>query len=158
MIDGFFFIYLFLGFILLILQVSFIPVLLPEPLQPDILVIIVFYAGFSSPTWIGALTAFSLGYLIDLFSGTLLGVSSFSMVVIFLFVYYITRHVDIKNNYFRFFGAMVLEFFYLLLLYLLQYLFHGGEPSFSFTSIVFPRMLTTGILSPLLIGIFERYI
>lgn len=151
-----FFFYLILGLFFLVLQTSFISFVLPKHLQPDILLIIVFFVSFRFTNWNGVLTAFFLGYIVDLFSGSLLGTSSFSFVVISLLVYLLAKKIDFNSPYMRLIGGIILEAIYLFILLSLNYIFHESRMPLSVGSVVIPRVIITGLFSPFFIFIFER--
>src|SRR5262249_59005932 len=67
------------------------PVLLPASLAPNLLLLLVVYLGvhrFGAP---GAIGAFLLGYFLDTFSGTLLGLHAFAFTAVYLGVHQIAR-------------------------------------------------------------------
>ena len=79
------------GVIAMLLQTTVFPVLLPAGLAPNLLLVLVVYLGvFQFGAW-GAVGAFALGYFLDTFSGTLLGLQAFSFTVIYLGVHHVAR-------------------------------------------------------------------
>ena len=151
-----FLVYLFLGAVFLVLESSVIAFILPKYLQPDLLLIIVFFVGFKFATWNGVLIAFCLGYLTDLFSGNVLGISSFALIADYLIVYFMVKRIYFNSLYPQLSGGIILEFIYLSLIFILSSLFQEGNVVLSFCRTVLPRAIITGIFTPFLIMFFER--
>jgi rod shape-determining protein MreD len=79
------------GVVSMLLQTVVFPVLLPASLAPNLLLVLVVYLGvqqFGAP---GALGAFVLGYFLDTFSGTLLGLHAFAFTAVYLGVHHVAR-------------------------------------------------------------------
>jgi len=75
----------------MLLQTTVFPVLLPAGLAPNLLLVLVVYLGvqqFGAP---GAIGAFLLGYFLDTFSGTLLGLHAFAFTAVYLGVHQVAR-------------------------------------------------------------------
>ncbi len=151
-----FLVYLFLGAVFLILQASVIAFILPKHFQPDIILIIVFFVGFRFATWNGVLIAFCLGYLADLFSGNVLGISSFALIIDYLIVYFMVKSLYFNNFYPQLLGGIILELIYIYLIFILSYLFQERTVVLSFSGMALPRAIVTGILTPFLIMLFEH--
>lgn len=118
-------IYLPIGFLYLILQSSLSTFLLPRFFYVDAILVIVFFIAQRSGGWSDVMAAFLLGYIHDLFSTFPLGMTSISLLIIFLLVYYVARVMEFRNPYTIISGAAVLEGTHLFLLFVLQYLFQG---------------------------------
>ena len=79
------------GIASMLLQTAVFPVLLPSSLAPNLLLVLVVYLGvhqFGAP---GAIGAFLLGYFLDTFSGTLLGLHAFAFTAVYLGVHQVAR-------------------------------------------------------------------
>src|SRR5262249_36861487 len=79
------------GIASMLLQTAVFPVLLPSSLAPNLLLVLVVYLGvhqFGAP---GAIGAFLLGYFLDTFSGTLLGLHAFAFAAVYLGVHQVAR-------------------------------------------------------------------
>jgi len=81
-----------------LLQTTLLPWLLLGRATPDLLLIICVYLGLHRHTAGGATGAFLLGYLEDAFSGTMVGVNSFGMTVVYLVVYLTSRRLWVDNT------------------------------------------------------------
>jgi rod shape-determining protein MreD len=71
---------------------------LPLPVVPDLLMILAVYLGVRHPTVGGALGAFLLGYFVDTFSGTLLGLNAFALSAVYVGVHLIARHLWLERG------------------------------------------------------------
>ncbi len=74
------------AFAMLLIQSSFARLLAPQPLSPYLGLPLVFAVGIAPgiPLVRGALTAFAIGYLYDVFTGNPMGIHTFACVVGFL--------------------------------------------------------------------------
>lgn len=80
-------IYFGCGLVFLLLQSTLIPWLLPAYLRPSLLLILLIYLGLNEQFRSGALLAYLLGCLLDVFSGHFLGLYGF----VFLTIFFLTR-------------------------------------------------------------------
>ena len=65
---------------------------------PDLLLILCVYLGLREHNVGGATGAFLLGYLLDSFSGSLVGLNAFAMTTVYLMVYLISRRLWMDNT------------------------------------------------------------
>ncbi len=75
--------YLITGITLIVLQTAVLPHFLGMQLRPDLLLILVLYSSLSNTSGSGAFYAWILGCLLDVFSGTTLGLYGIVMLIIF---------------------------------------------------------------------------
>src|SRR5262249_16942203 len=79
------------GVLGMLLQTAVLPVFVPAGLVPNfLLVLVVYLAVHRFGAW-GALGAFLLGYFLDTFSGTLLGLHAFAFTALYVAVHQIAR-------------------------------------------------------------------
>lgn len=83
--------------IALVLQTTVLPLAAVGHATPDLLLIICVYLGLHQHTVTGAVGAFSLGYLQDTFSGSVVGLNAFGMCLVFLVVYLTSRRLWVDN-------------------------------------------------------------
>src|SRR5450631_2110622 len=69
-----------------VLQTSVLPVHVASPFKPDLLLVAMVYLALRSPVAPGALMAWILGLVKDIFSGLYLGLNAFSFLIIFLVI------------------------------------------------------------------------
>jgi rod shape-determining protein MreD len=69
-----------------VLQTSILPVHVLAPFKPDLLLVAMVFLALRGPAAQGALLAWTLGLLKDVFSGLYLGLNAFSFLLIFLVI------------------------------------------------------------------------
>jgi rod shape-determining protein MreD len=69
-----------------VLQTSVLPVHLSSSFKPDLLLIATVYVALRGSLGSGAVTAWSLGLIKDVFSGLYLGLNAFAFLIIFLVI------------------------------------------------------------------------
>ena len=79
------------GLAAVLLQTTVLPALVPAWMAPNLLLILVIYLGVHHFGAWGAAGAFALGYVLDTFSGTVLGVHAFACTVLYLGVHQVAR-------------------------------------------------------------------
>ena len=79
------------GILAMLLQTAVFPVLVPAGLAPNLVLVLVVYLGVHQFGAWGALGAFLLGYFLDTFSGTLLGLHAFAFTALYLAVHHVAR-------------------------------------------------------------------
>ena len=65
---------------------------------PDLVLVLAVYLGLHYHTVGGAVGAFSLGYLVDVFSGVNLGLGAFSMTLVYFTVHLTSRRLWIESG------------------------------------------------------------
>ena len=68
------------------------------PVVPDLLLVLAVYLGVRRQTVGGVVAAFLLGYFLDTFSGTLLGLNAFAFTAAYLAVRWIARHLWLQRG------------------------------------------------------------
>src|SRR5689334_665815 len=71
---------------------------LPLPVTPDLVLILAVYLGVRHPGAGGAVGAFLLGYFLDTFSGTLLGLNAFALTGVYAGVHLVARHLWLERG------------------------------------------------------------
>jgi rod shape-determining protein MreD len=71
---------------------------LPLPIMPDLVLVLAVYLGVRHPGAGGAVGAFALGYFLDTFSGTLLGLNAFALTAAYAGVHLVARHLWIERG------------------------------------------------------------
>jgi rod shape-determining protein MreD len=105
----------------LLLQVTILPAYLADPFKPNLLIIVVSYAGLKAGR-MGCILAFGLGILQDCFSGIYLGLNGFSYLCIFLWLNMTADRLYTDSRYLMvlvvFLATMVNGLLHLVLLFL----------------------------------------
>jgi rod shape-determining protein MreD len=82
----------------MLLQTTLFPVVPGLVVVPDLILILVVYLGVRERTVAGAAAAFLLGYFLDTFSGTLLGLNAFALTATYLGVQWVARHLWVQRG------------------------------------------------------------
>jgi rod shape-determining protein MreD len=147
------------GIFLLTFQATLLASLPIHRLRPDIVLIMVLFLGFSYPTVLGGLLAFSLGYLADLFSGNSLGLYTFTRPLIFFVAQLFRSHFYWEGFSFQFLFVFVFALLEgVLLLALISSLnptpFHNLYSSVIVDLV--PQSIVTGLITPILFPLFNK--
>jgi rod shape-determining protein MreD len=86
-----------IALIALLLQTTVLPLAAVSRATPDLLLIMCVYLGLHQHTVAGAVIAFFLGYLQDIFSGGVTGLNAFGMCLVFTTVYLTSRRLWVDN-------------------------------------------------------------
>lgn len=120
---------------------------------PDVTLLIVFYMGFRKPSAEGAVMSFALGFLEDALTGGIFGITSFSLVFIFLLLHVIARKVEFSTPLLRAGSAAVLS----LVKWILGYaVLRVAAVSIPFTGMAALQIIVTGLLAPVAITLLLR--
>lgn len=90
-------IYVLTGTAALLLQTTVLHGLTGGRIIPDLVLILCVYLGLHEHNIGGATGAFLLGYLLDSFSGSLVGLHAFAMTTVYLVVYLVSRRLWMDN-------------------------------------------------------------
>ena len=94
-------IYALTGSLALLLQTTLLHALTGGRVIPDLALILCVFLGLHEHNVAGATGAFLLGYLLDSFSGSLVGLNAFAMTTVYLVVYLISRRLWMDNAFSR---------------------------------------------------------
>jgi len=148
-----------LGILFLTFQTTFLGFIPIQRIRPDFMLIFTLYLGFSTSPVPGALLAFFMGYLVDLFSGNTFGLYTLSRPLLFYGAHLFKSkfYVEGFSSQFIFvFLSACLEGFLVLMLMTLLH----PEPLFhlypSFLVSLFPRSTFTALIAPLLFALSQR--
>lgn len=147
-----FIVYLVLALLFLVIENTLIILFFPSLLIPDVILIMVFYLGFSSRSTLGALTAFSLGYLTDVFSAGVLGASSFTLVVVFVITSMLARLLNLNSMLIKIGGTIFMSILKGILTYFVFRFLNRDIPFY----IIFPAAISTGIISPFIFTLLKK--
>ena len=82
----------------MLLQTSVLPLVPFLPVVPDLILVLTVYVGIRHPSASGACGAFVLGYFLDTFSGTILGMHAFALTAVFAGVHIIGRNFWMESG------------------------------------------------------------
>jgi rod shape-determining protein MreD len=150
---------LFAGILFLILQTTLLSFLPIQRVRPDILLIFTLYLTFLLPPILGGILAMSLGYLMDLFSGSALGFYTFSRPLLFFAAYFFKERFYLEGFSSQFLFAFVFGIsegvLILILLNALQPVSLGNLYPMLFTFLL-PQSFFTGLVTPILFSLFQK--
>ena len=154
-----FFYPLLAGIFLLTFQSTLLASIPIHWLRPDIVLTMILFLGFSYPTVLGGLLAFSLGYLLDLFSGNSFGLYTFTRPLIFLVAQLFRTHFYWQGFSFQFIFVFIFALIEGgLILFLVSSLNPSPFPALYRSLIVdvLPQSIVTGLVTPILFPLFGR--
>jgi rod shape-determining protein MreD len=150
---------LFVGILLLILQATLLPFFPIHRIRPDILLIFTLYLGLSFPPFSGGFLAFSMGYLMDLFSGNALGFYTLSRPLVFFAAQFFRERFYVEGFYSRFLFAFIYSMLEGFLIFILMNAFHstplGNLYPLLFTFLL-PQSFFTALVTPPLFFLFKQ--
>ncbi len=91
-------VYVVTGALALLLQTTILHSLTGGRVIPDLILILCVYLGLHEHNVGGATGAFLLGYLLDSFSGSLVGLNALAMTTVFMVVYLVSRRLWMDNT------------------------------------------------------------
>lgn len=91
-------VYVLTATVALLLQTTVLHGLTGGRIIPDLILILCVYLGLHEHNIGGATGAFLLGYLLDSFSGSLVGLHAFAMTTVYLVVYLVSRRLWMDNT------------------------------------------------------------
>src|SRR3989338_1798652 len=147
-----FIVYLVLALLFLVIENTLLIIFFPSLLIPDVILIMVFYLGFRNRSISGMLTAFSLGYLSDVFSAGVIGASSFTLVVVFVITSMLARLLNLNSMLIKVGGAIFMSILKGVLTYFVFRFLNQDIPFY----IIFPTAISTGIISPFIFTILKK--
>lgn len=145
-------------FLSLVVQTTVLAELPHRLAKPDLLLILIVYFGLYSSPLAGAMLAFLSGYMMDIFSGSIFGIHTFSKTAIFFLTILIKDRFYVETHLFQagtIFSLSIIEGFIIISILGLVGPIENLLPSF-FTFIV-PKSLITGLVGPFFI-VLVRYI
>ena len=120
---------------------------------PNLSLIIVFYIAAQKGSFEGAVFSFILGYIEDVFSGGIIGMTSLSLVVVFMAAHYLSRRVELNTATAKMLGVCFISLLQGILTCIVLYFFLDTMPA---VTPLFLTLIVTGVLTPPLIGIIAR--
>ena len=86
------------GVVAMLLQTGVFPALPYLPVRPDLILVLAGYLGVRHHNAGGALGAFTLGYFLDTFSGTILGMQAFAISAAYVAMTIMARHLWMERG------------------------------------------------------------
>jgi len=148
--------FILFSLLLVFLQVSVLPRLLPEHFKPDLLLILVLYVGITVPCVRGGLTCWYLGCLEDVFAGSDFGLFGITFLIIFLTVRAGANRFNTESSLLLLLLSFVATFLKGLVLIALLLLFADAGPQWTtILSHLLPEAILNTICAFLLLKLAE---
>ena len=126
------------------------------PVTPNLILIIVTYIGqFYSPIT-GLVISFILGYFLDVATGTLLGLNSFSMVSLCYLSFVLGKRIVMQSGLAQILTVFIFSIIYSGIVYSLFSFFSINISIYPFVRTAVGNGIATAILSPILITAIKR--
>jgi rod shape-determining protein MreD len=119
----------------------------------DLPLLITFYVAYRRPAPEGVVLAFTLGYLEDVFSGALLGVTSFGLIIVYATVYLLSKKVDFQGAAMKVGGAGAMSLVAGFAAFVIMYVKDLQVPAAAY---ILPEAVVTALFAPPLIGLLAR--
>jgi rod shape-determining protein MreD len=143
-------------FLSLVIQTTALGELSHQLAKPDLLLIITVYLGLSSNPLAGAILVFLSGYLMDIFSGSIFGVQTFSKTAIFFLTILIKDRFYVESPLFQagtiFLFSIIEGFIIISILGMVSPIENLLHPFFLF---LIPQSLITGLVGPFFIALIK---
>ena len=150
---------LLIGTLFLILQTTWLSSFPIRRIRPDILLILILYLAFLFPPIFGGVLAFFMGYLMDLFSGNVLGCYTLSRPLVFFAAQFFKERFYVEGSssqfLFAFVFALLEGILILILMNTLQPISLGNLYPLLFTFLL-PQSFFTGLATPFLFFLFQK--
>lgn len=150
-------IYALTGSLALLLQTTVLHTLTGDRVIPDLALILCVYLGLYEHSVAGATGAFLLGYLLDSFSGSLVGLNAFAMTSVYTMVYLIARRLWMDNALSSiamvFLGTLIKGF--AILVALAAYLSIDDRLSLAAIQVLLAEALLAAALTPVVFGLIR---
>ena len=145
-------IYFTLAVLFLIIESTLAQAVLPPLLIPDVILIMVFYLGFHRVSIEGVLITFILGYLADAFAGGIIGLSSFTLLLIFILTSRLSKIVALNSLLIKIGGAAFMSILKGTATYIFLRFLNQEIPFY----IIFPIAVSTALISPFVINVLQK--
>ncbi len=143
-------------FLSLVFQTTALADIPHQLVKPDLLLILIVYFGLYTSPLAGAMLAFLLGYMMDIFSGSIFGVHTFSKTAIFFLTILIKDRFYVKSPLFQagtIFSFSIIDGFIIIsILGFVSPVENLLPPFFTF---IIPQSLITGFVGPFFIALIK---
>ena len=143
-------------FLSLVIQTTIVTNLPHQLAKPDLLLILTVYFGLYSTPLAGAILAFLSGYMMDIFSGSIFGVQTFSKTAIFFLTILIKDRFYVRSPLFQagtIFLFSIIEGF--IIISILGMVSPIENLLSSFFLFIIPQSLITGLVGPFYIALIK---
>src|SRR5512135_2200966 len=146
----------FFTVLLVVLQRTLLDLLFGGRIGIEVSLILVIYAGFHLDMVRGGVLAFLTGFLLDCVSGTIMGLYTFTYVLIFLLSYLLSPRIYGERMLFIMGYAFMCVLLEGLFIFAVYWSVYGTDVSQGLLRTYLPQALVAGVLSPALFTLFNR--
>ncbi|UCD70675.1 MAG: rod shape-determining protein MreD [Syntrophobacterales bacterium] len=143
-------------FLSLVVQTTALAGLPHQLAKPDLLLILIVYLGLYTSPLAGAILAFLAGYMMDIFSGSIFGVHTFSKTAIFFLTIFIKDRFYVKSPLFQ--GGTIFLFSIIegvIIISILGLVSPVENLLLPFFTFIIPQSLITGFVGPFYIALIK---
>jgi len=146
----------FFTILLIVLQRTLLDLLFGGRIGVEMSLILVIYAGFHFDMVRGGVLAFLAGFLLDCVSGTIMGLYTFTYVLIFILSYLLSPRIYGERMLFIMGYAFLCVLLEGLFIFAVYWSVYGTDVSQGLLRTYLPQALVAGVLSPALFALFNR--
>jgi len=146
----------FFTILLVVLQRTLLDLLFGGRIGIEVSLILVIYAGFHLDMVRGGVLAFLTGFLLDCVSGTIMGLYTFTYVLIFILSYLLSPRIYGERMLFIMIYAFLCVLLEGLFIFSVYWSVFGTDVSQGLLRTYLPQALVAGVLSPALFTLFNR--
>lgn len=140
----------------LVVQTTLVPLLTRAQFTIDLMAMYVVYLGMRHHTAWAVVAAFLLGYLVDTVSGTLYGLNAFAMTVVYMAVYWTSRHLWMDNVVSQVFVVALAEALKQIVVGAVLVVAWGMEHGSRLVEVGVWTTVATALVSPAIFVVLER--
>jgi rod shape-determining protein MreD len=139
----------FLSILLVVLQTTIADIFFSGKILLEISLVVVIYAGFRLDIIKGTVLAFVLGFVFDTIAGYILGLFTFTYIVIFLISYFVSERLETEEIYFISIFTIACAFLEEISVVLFYNLTYGFNIFYNTSFIFLMQVLLAGLLAPM---------
>lgn len=140
------------GLVLILMEGSFSSL----AVRPNLPLVIAVYAGQFYPPMAGLIISFILGYFLDLISGSLMGLNTFSLVSLSYLSSFLGNRMAIQNRLTQVIVIFISCMAYSGIIYLLFGFFNINVSGYAYLKTSLWDGFITAIISPILISVIKK--
>ena len=146
----------FFTILLVVLQRTLLDLLFGGRIGVEVSLLLVIYAGFHLDVVRGGVLAFLTGFLLDCVSGTIMGLYTFTYVLIFTLSYLLSPRIYGERMLFIMGYAFLCVLLEGLFIFAVYWSVYGTDVSQGLLRTYLPQALVAGVLSPAIFALFDR--
>jgi rod shape-determining protein MreD len=146
----------FFSIILVVFQTIVADIIFSGRLVLEISIIVVIYAGYRLDLTRGAVLAFVLGFVFDCLAGSVLGLFTFTYVLVFLFSFFISASLTTEKMHFIATFAVACSLLEEVTIFSFYSLAYAPNVLHNTSLLFLPQALIVGLLAPVFFYLMRR--